>query len=233
MSVAAGDINEWIQRDLARKLISKTGYVRAFSRAPDERLLASKSAAAVKALDGLAERGFLEIIEPTSGDLQCRLTAAGRRWILELENPRVLLEDLVRISERQLEKLESLQRDFDGFRDSVFTQANVAAEVLAAVRRDLHSRQMDEALLVFLSEAELRPSWTAMTLESLYQQVRALDANATIGQFHDVVRSLHACGRIRLSPWTGPLYQLPEPSLALLIGHEVLYYVELQRSVAA
>jgi len=44
---------------------------------------------------------------------------------------------------------------------------------------------------------------------------------------------LREAGRLRLAPWTGPLYELPEPALALLIGHEVLYYVRPQHAVRA
>ena len=30
--------------------------------------------------------------------------------------------------------------------------------------------------------------------------------------------------QVYLHPWTGPLYALPEPAFALLVGHEVAYY---------
>ena len=40
----------------------------------------------------------------------------------------------------------------------------------------------------------------------------------------DGLRKLHQQEQIYLHPWTGPLYDLPEPALALLVGHEVAYY---------
>ena len=40
----------------------------------------------------------------------------------------------------------------------------------------------------------------------------------------DGVMRLHAAGTVYLHPWTGPLYALPEPALALLVGHNVAYY---------
>jgi hypothetical protein len=46
----------------------------------------------------------------------------------------------------------------------------------------------------------------------------------TIGQFHDGLRRLHDGATIYLHPWTGPLYELPEPRFALLVGHEIAYY---------
>lgn len=50
----------------------------------------------------------------------------------------------------------------------------------------------------------------------------------TIGQFHDCLRRLHDEHRIWLHPWTGPLYDLPEPAFALLVGHEIAYYASLR-----
>ena len=52
----------------------------------------------------------------------------------------------------------------------------------------------------------------------------------TIGQFHDALRQLHSQQRIYLHPWTGPLCELPEPALALLVGHEVAYYASARGS---
>ena len=50
----------------------------------------------------------------------------------------------------------------------------------------------------------------------------------TLGGFHDALRRLHRSGRVYLHPWTGPLYSLPDPSYALLVGHEVAYYASSQ-----
>lgn len=59
---------------------------------------------------------------------------------------------------------------------------------------------------------------------------RTLAANGplTIGEFHDCLRELHAEGRVSLPQWTGPLYALPEPQYALLIGHGIAYYASLR-----
>jgi hypothetical protein len=46
----------------------------------------------------------------------------------------------------------------------------------------------------------------------------------TIGHFHDTLRQLHEEEKIYLHPWSGPLYEIPEPPYAVLIGHEVAYY---------
>ena len=59
-----------------------------------------------------------------------------------------------------------------------------------------------------------------------------LDPPPTIGAFHDCLRQLHADGSIYLHPWTGPLYALPEPAYALLVGHGVAYYASAVHDVA-
>lgn len=61
-------------------------------------------------------------------------------------------------------------------------------------------------------------------LPELYRVLVRDLSGATIGQFHDALRRLHDEGKIYLHPWTGPLYDVPEPPCALLIGHEVAYY---------
>ncbi len=61
-------------------------------------------------------------------------------------------------------------------------------------------------------------------LPDLYRRLIAADSALTIGAFHDRLRQLNAARRVYLHPWTGPLYALPEPAMALLVGHEVAYY---------
>src|SRR5205823_4345861 len=53
---------------------------------------------------------------------------------------------------------------------------------------------------------------------------RRLPSQPSLGGFHDTLRKLHRAGRVYLHPWTAPLYTLPDPSFALLVGHEVTYY---------
>jgi len=68
-------------------------------------------------------------------------------------------------------------------------------------------------------------------LPELFRQAKAAAPATTIGAFHDELRRLHDVGRIYLHPWTGPLYDLPEPPYSLLIGHEIAYYASLRDSV--
>jgi hypothetical protein len=61
-------------------------------------------------------------------------------------------------------------------------------------------------------------------LPDLFREARTTAPALTIGQFHDGLRTLLEREQIYLHPWSGPLYGLPEPTLALLVGHEVAYY---------
>jgi hypothetical protein len=61
-------------------------------------------------------------------------------------------------------------------------------------------------------------------LPELYRSLTLREVPPTIGAFHDALRQLHADHRVYLHPWTGPLYALPEPAYALLVGHNVAYY---------
>jgi hypothetical protein len=69
-------------------------------------------------------------------------------------------------------------------------------------------------------------------LPELYRQARRADPGLSLGAFHDGLREFHAAGRLYLHPWTGPLYEIPEPACALLVGHEVAYYASPRRSAA-
>jgi hypothetical protein len=66
-------------------------------------------------------------------------------------------------------------------------------------------------------------------LPTLYRQLHETYSQLSIGQFHDELRRLHGLEQLYLHPWTGPLYAIPEPAYALLVGHEVAYYASLRK----
>jgi hypothetical protein len=66
-------------------------------------------------------------------------------------------------------------------------------------------------------------------LPKLFHSLKTYKPQPTIGEFHDCLRRLHAEGAIYLHPWTGPLYALPEPALALLAGHNIAYYASIRQ----
>ena len=64
-------------------------------------------------------------------------------------------------------------------------------------------------------------------LPDLYRKLES-SGKVSIGLFHDALRQLHDDHQIYLHPWTGPLYALPEPNFALLVGHGVGYYASIR-----
>jgi hypothetical protein len=72
---------------------------------------------------------------------------------------------------------------------------------------------------------------TDCTLPELFRSLSFLDSQPTIGQFHDCLRKLFADGAISLTSWPGPLYAMPEPAYALLVGHGIAYYASLREAV--
>jgi hypothetical protein len=61
-------------------------------------------------------------------------------------------------------------------------------------------------------------------LPVLLEKVKAGCPDMSLGAFHDALRTLRDRAAIHLHPWTGPLYELPDPTVALLAGHEIAYY---------
>lgn len=106
------------------------------------------------------------------------------------------------------------------------TQPMTASESLASPSVVVdNGDELDGGILSHLAD------WSASAgvaqdcpLPELYRSLCVRDNPPTIGQFHDCLRRLHEAGMVYLHPWTGPLYALPEPSFALLVGHEIAYY---------
>jgi hypothetical protein len=88
----------------------------------------------------------------------------------------------------------------------------------------LSETSLAPAVVAYLAE---RSTATDCPLPELFRAV-ARTAALTIGEFHDCLRQLYADGKLTLPAWTGPLYALPEPQYALLIGHGIAYYASLR-----
>lgn len=150
-------------------------------------------------------------------------------------NPKAVLDDFVRV-------LESREMQVN----AMIVAAREMTEQLAALKRivaamlpKVTTAKLPESsrLESFVTRPRLNEiilarleDWTASASEDCPLPVlfRDLVGPTTVGEFHDCLRTLHTNGEIYLHPWTGPLYALPEPSLSLLVGHEVAYYASLQ-----
>lgn len=105
--------------------------------------------------------------------------------------------------------------------------------VLDAATRDsceLEAENLSAALLARLSDwSESATAGEDCPLPELYRSLSCRHEPPSIGEFHDCLRRLQAEHRIYLHPWTGPLYALPEPSFALLAGHNIAYYASIRQ----
>lgn len=211
-------------------------------------LLASKSApglfAATSAGKQAAQRskdeGYLRIVRTeTRGKAShevCALTEKGLAYLLHEASPRQVLEDLVRaLQTRQAQTGELLvaarqmQLGLDGLKLTVERVLRQLARPASSPASDANGSETGPAaVLSFLAHWQASGASEDCPLPELFSQVRQAVPQLSIGQFHDALRRLHEQERIYLHPWTGPLYDLPEPACALLVGHEVAYYVSLR-----
>ena len=195
-------------------------------------------ASARQAAQKCKELALLQVVrsEPRGRSAQevVVITPKGMEHLLSRSDPRLLLEDMIRTletREKQWATLTEAVRDTQAsltlFKEMTATvlarmpkagtQASpVTAEARAEVARRCLSAWHDD------NPAEDCP------LPRLFRQMQATEPELTIGIFHDLLRKLHGGEQIYLHPWTGPLCEMPEPSMALLVGHEVAYYASLR-----
>src|SRR5262249_33458122 len=162
-------------------------------------------------------------------------------YLLSQLSPKKVLEDFIRaLDARQTQAAEllALARQMQASLDALKTTAE---KVLCQVPHQplplangATSHPVPAAEDWFAAALSHLARWQASgasedcPLPELFRQVQQADPGLTIGRFHDGLRRLHDRGRIYLHPWTGPLYALPEPPYALLVGHEIAYYVSLR-----
>jgi len=108
--------------------------------------------------------------------------------------------------------------------------AGSARALTAAPRRKPRRSKVEQQVLDGLHAWRAADHLGDCPVPALFRGIKAVAPRLTIGQFHDALRSLHAHHAIYLHPWTGPLYELPEPALALLAGHEIAYYASLRET---
>jgi hypothetical protein len=156
------------------------------------------------------------------------LSETGLDWLLQQTSPREVLDDMVRALEARQAETAALVETARRMQATLEALRSRADQVLQYLPVGLPALPGDEAwretVLTFLTERHAGGASEDCPLPELYRQARQVSEALSIGGFHDGLRQLHAGGRIYLHPWTGPLYALPEPPFALLIGHEIAYY---------
>lgn len=203
------------------------------------------SAAARLAARHCTDEGYLQVAHSeTKGRKTTEfyaITEKGLAFLLKEVSPRPILEALVQALEKRGGEIGTLLAVAEQTRASFAALKATAEKVL----QQLHERPQPSAPVHAAAPANGSSTWPLALLEHLHQRqqagllddcplpellqvVRVKAAEISLGQFHDELRRLHAQAKIYLHPWTGPLYEMPEPTCALLTGHEIAYYASIR-----
>jgi hypothetical protein len=166
----------------------------------------------------------------------CGISEKGLAYLLEQVSPKQVLGDLVRALEARQGQVDQLLAAARSTQGSFADLKTAAEKVLRQVQPPTFGLGWAPvwmgAVLDYLAHWQETRTSEDCSLPELYHQAREASPNLTIGHFHDGLRQLHDREQIYLHPWTGPLYEIPQPPYALLVGHEIAYYAS-RRPLAA
>lgn len=213
-------------------------------------------AAAKPAAHKCIQEGLIRMVRTDGQGKQLREyyagTPSGLKFLVEQSSPKQVLDDFVRLLEERRDEVADLlatagrmAAGIEGMKAAVtavlpkvvngtgnaVTGCPAPAHPVTTfpVPEPVSTTELCELILTRLRD------WASSAgvprdcpLTELFYSLSTLDPAPTVGQFHDALRQLHADSRVYLHPWTGPLYALPEPAVALLVGHEVAFYASLR-----
>lgn len=180
------------------------------------------------------EMRLLKVVEQSTKPFteMVKITRLGIRAVLEGIKIDRLLENAATIIESPTEK--SVINPAND--DMVFYQSleKVAGSIALKLGAPLSEEFSSPAKHIFILLKEWSDSGRAgdCQLYYLYQHLSPLCPGITPGAFHDALRNLRQKKLIELHPWTGPLYEIPKPELALMAGHEIACYASLGPAAA-
>jgi hypothetical protein len=163
---------------------------------------------------------FVRVLEGRTGEVVALATEA-RRLAESLAGLKLVVETLSRQA-----ATPNLEPDASPTRNGTPMNATLTApaDALTGDEDDL-----DGAIVARLADwSSSAAAGQDCPLPELYRALSLRAAPPSLGAFHDCVRRLHAARKVYLHPWTGPLYAIPEPSAALLVGHNIAYYASLR-----
>jgi hypothetical protein len=203
--------------------------------------LFAATAAAKQAAQQAKDEGLLHVVRTetrgkTTSEI-CTITEKGLAFLLGQASPKGVLQDLVRsldARQRQVDELVAVARETQaGFEALKATAEKVLQQVGKPAAPALTSGNGCDtwigAALSYLTRWQTARPSEDCSLPDLYRHARQTSPSLTIGHFHDGLRQLHDREQIYLHPWTGPLYEIPEPPYALLIGHDIAYYASIRQ----
>ena len=104
--------------------------------------------------------------------------------------------------------------------------ASASAPTVERGASPVSDARLADALQQHVQQHQRQSPMRLLDMPQLFRFARSREPALTLGQFHDLVRRLSDAGRIRLSPFTQAMYQLQEPECAMIVGREIMYYVE-------
>jgi hypothetical protein len=203
--------------------------------------------AAKKLAQQSKEEGFVRTLRTeTKGRTTreiCAITDKGLAFLLDQSNPKQVLESLVHALEAGRvqvgELVESARRTQAGFESLRSTAEKVLQQLQhrpaptppcdKAASNGNGTDASQNAIRGQLTRWHTSGALEDCPLPLLYRNVCESSLTLTVGQFHDALRRLQECMQAYLHPWTGPLYEIPEPAFALMVGHEIAYYASLRQ----
>ena len=200
--------------------------------------------------------GTIALVKKKSAAPLCAITDKGLTYLLGQVSPRQVLEDFVRTLETRrhqaddlLNLAHSMQQNIEATKANVEKVLQHTYKLEGSPERGGAPSNLKALFAGFLSDtdsSDAAPCEPAANTDAIVAELtRWQHASASedcplpqlyrqssppsIGAFHDALRQLHDLGKIYLHPWTGPLYDIPEPPYALLIGHEIAYYASIRK----
>ncbi len=202
--------------------------------------LFASTPAARRAAERCKDEGYLRTVETAARGKStqeiCALTDKGLAYLLTQMSPRQVLEDLAKALEGRQGQVQELVTAARTWQEGLVALQATVGRVLEAIERSGPApgangkplASTDYVAVAFLGKWQASGQSGDCPLPRLFQEAQHSEAHLTIGAFHDGLRRLHAGGQIYLHPWTGPLYEIPEPAYALLVGHEIAYYASIR-----
>ena len=189
------------------------------------------TAAAKPAMTRAVADGLLTAVAGGPRDLYAA-TPAGLDFLARQGDPKEVLDDFVRVLESREAAVADLVATAGRLADELRGLRAVVGRMAPTGKpapRPFDPDELADATLARLTDWGLSAAaGQDCPLPDLYRALACREAPPTVGQFHDTLRALHAANKLYLHPWTGPLYALPEPCFALLVGHNVTYYASLR-----
>lgn len=194
--------------------------------------LFAAAAAARQAAQLCKNQGLIEVVgteKAGKSSLEiCKINDKGLAFLLTQTSPRPILEQIARRLEERHDEIAGLNGAAESIRDELDGLKAVVEKALHHAPHHTNGNGVAPTKDPGLALRAALGRWDGRTdcpLPELYRRLEPTFPHWTIGRFHDQLRAMREEGLIYLHPWTGPLYEIPEPQFALLIGHEVAYYL--------